>query len=108
MARSQGYRLIVLLILPAMSAACRSADQDRADRRRALAQQTCEDGVRDQLSSRATAQFSKDNEHVFYDSTGGAGVTGVVSTGTQQRNFACILNPANDSTWSLSAARLVN
>lgn len=108
MARSHGYRLIVLLILPALSSACQSADQDRADRRRSLAQQTCEDGVRDQLSSSATAQFSKDNEHVFYDSTGGAGVTGVVLAGIRQRNFACVLNPASDSTWSLSAARLMN
>lgn len=87
---------------------CSTTDQDAADHRRLLAKQACEEGVRDQLASRATAQFVSDSEHVYYDSTGGAGVTGVVSTVAGQRNFACILNPASDSTWTVSAARLLN
>ena len=108
MARSPRYLFIVLALLPVLASACHSADQDRAERRRTLAQQTCEDAVRDQLASRATAQFSSDSEHVYYDSTGGAGVTGVVSTTSGQRNFACVLKPATDSTWLLSAAQLLN
>lgn len=108
MARSLGYLLLIGSMLPVLAAGCHSADQDRADRRRDLAKQTCEDGVRDQLPSRATAQFTGDNEHVYYDSAGGAAVTGAVSTPTGQRNFACIIKPATDSTWSLFAARLLN
>ncbi|MEO6865919.1 MAG: hypothetical protein ABI229_10740 [Gemmatimonadaceae bacterium] len=107
--RSRAYPFLLGSILTVLTvAACHGADQDSADRRRSLAQQTCESGVRDQLASRATAQFPSDSEHVYYDSTGGAGVTGVVSTGTGQRNFACILKPASDSTWILSAAQLLN
>ena len=108
MVQSHRYHPIVLVTLALVFSACQSPDQDRADRRRALAQQTCDDAVRDQLSSRATARFSSDDEHVFYDSTGGAGVTGVVSTDSRQRNFACILSSATDSTWTLTAARLMN
>ena len=108
MVQSHRYHPIVLLTIAVVFSACQSPDQDRADRRRALARQTCEDAVRDQLTSRATALFSSDNEHVFYDSTGGAGVTGVVAADARQRNFACIISSATDSTWSLTAARLMN
>ena len=89
-------------------AACQSADSDRTARRRDAARQMCESAVLDQLPSRATATFSGDKEHVFYDSTGGAGVTGVVATASGPRDFACILKPATDSTWGLSASRLMN
>lgn len=108
MARSRWYVYILTLALPFTASACHTAEQDRADHRRLLAQQACEEAVRDQLSSRATAQFLADSEHVYYDSTGGAGVAGVVSTTVGQRNFTCILKPALDSSWSVSAARLLN
>jgi hypothetical protein len=87
---------------------CSTAEQDRVAQRRMRAQKTCEDAVSDQLASRSTAQFATDDEHVYYDSAGGAGVTGVVTTPRGQRNFACILKSDTDSTWSLSAARLLN
>jgi hypothetical protein len=107
-ARSRGYLIILMLALPLVAAACSGADQDRTDARRALAQQTCESAVSDQLASRATAHFDSDSEHVYYDSTGGAAVAGVVTTASGQRNFACILKPATDSTWLLTDARLLN
>ena len=37
-----------------------------------------------------------------------AGVTGTVSTASGERNFACLLKPAADSSWVLTAARLLN
>jgi hypothetical protein len=100
--------VIVALSLGTLSSACHSSGQDATERRRALARQVCEEGVRGQLTSRATAQFLSDSEHVYYDSTGGAAVAGAVSTSTGQRSFACVLRPATDSTWTLSDARLLN
>jgi hypothetical protein len=113
MARSRGYLLTIVLTVATSAVAtsavaCGPSGQDERDQRRILAQHTCEDAVRDQLSSRATAQFSTDAEHVYYDSLGGAGVTGTVSTASGQRNFACLLKPAADSSWALTAARLLN
>jgi hypothetical protein len=108
MVRLRGYLLIAVAILPFLAWSCSGADQDRAGRRRALAEQTCEEAVRDQLASRATARFSSESEHVYFDSAGGAAVAGMVATATAQRNFACILKPASDSTWLLSAAKLLN
>lgn len=105
---SCGYLLIVALTVAASAVACGPSGQDERDQRRILAQQTCEDAVRNQLASRATAQFSSDAEHVYYDSVGGAGVTGTVSTAAGERNFACLLKPAADSSWTLTAARLLN
>ncbi len=107
-ARSQKYVIILSVVLPVTAAACNGADQDHADARRARAQQACEEAVDDQLASRATAHFVSDSEHVYYDSTGGAAVAGVVATATGQRSFACILKSATDSTWVLTEARLVN
>ena len=108
MARSRGYLFIVILTIAGSAVACGPSGQDQRDQRRALAQRTCEDAVRDQLASRATAKFSTDAEHVYYDSLGGAGVTGTVSTASGERNFACLLKPAADSSWILTAARLLN
>ena len=108
MAYSRGRIVIGTLTLTSWIAGCQSADQDRTERRREAAKQTCQAAVLDRLASRATATFKQDSEHVFYDSTGGAGVTGVVATGTGERDFACILKSDTDSTWTLSAARLVN
>jgi len=108
MTRSCGYLFIVVLTVAVFGTACGPSGQDERDQRRMLAQHTCEDAVRDQLASRATAQFSTDAEHVYYDSLGGAGVTGTVSTAAGQRNFACLLKPAADSSWTLTAARLLN
>lgn len=108
MTRSPGYLIILIVAVPLAIAACSGADQDRADARRGRAQQTCEDAVKDQLSSRATAHFVTDSEHVYYDSTGGAAVAGIVATASGQRNFACILKSATDSTWLLTEARLIN
>lgn len=108
MMRSSGYLFIVFLSTSALTAACGPSGQDERDHRRVLAQQACEDAVRDQLSSRATAKFSTDAEHVYYDSLGGAGVTGTVSTAAGERSFACLLKPAADSSWTLTAARLLN
>jgi hypothetical protein len=107
MARQRWYLLLVVSTLPVLTIACNSA-QDRTDRRRARAEQACQDAVMRQLSSRATAQFAPDSEHVFYDSLGAAAVTGVVTTVARPRKFACILNPATDTTWTLSAARLLD
>jgi len=107
MARLRGY-LFTVLIVAISAAACGPSGEDQRDRRRVLAEHTCEDAVRDQLSSRATAQFTTDAEHVYYDSLGGAGVTGTVSTPSGERNFACLLKPAADSSWTLTAARLLN
>lgn len=100
--------LVMIIALPALVGGCQSSQQDTSDRRKALAESTCEEAVLSQLASRATARFSSDSEHVFYDSTGGAAVTGVVATVTSPRKFACILQPASESTWVLSAARLLN
>lgn len=108
MAQSHASLLVLVLALPSMAVACRSSQQDMSDRRRSLAERTCEEAVRGQLTSRATAQFNADNEHVYYDSTGGAAVAGVVATATSPRNFACILKPASESTWVLTEARLLN
>lgn len=108
MMRSCRYLFVVVLTVAAFGAACGPSGQDERDQRRILAQHTCEDAVRDQLASRATAQFTTDAEHVYYDSLGGAGVTGTVSTAAGQRNFACLLKPAADSSWTLTAARLLN
>lgn len=99
---------MVLLALSALLASCQSSGQDAGERRRARAILDCEDGVRGQLASRATAQFNPDSEHVFYDSLGGAAVTGVVQARPSPRKFACILTPATESTWVLTAARLLN
>ena len=107
MARSRGYLFVISVALPVIGVACRTADQDRADRRRLLAEQTCEQAVSEQLASRATARFFSDSEHVYYDSIGGAAVAGVVATPTGQRSFACVLKPESDSTWLLSVARLL-
>jgi len=108
MARSRGYLFIAGLTVSACVAACGPSGQDERDQRRILAQRTCEDAVRDQLASRATAKFTTEAEHVYYDSLGGAGVTGTVATASGQRNFACLLKPAADSSWDLTAARLLN
>ena len=108
MTRSRGYLIVLIVAVPLAVAACSSADQDRTDARRDRAKQACEDAVKDQLSSRATAHFVTDSEHVYYDSTGGAAVAGVVTTASGQRNFACILKSATDSTWLLTEARLIN
>ena len=108
MVRSRGYLFIVVLVVAASVVGCGPSGQDERDQRRVLAQQTCEDAVRDQLASRATATFSADAEHVYYDSLGGAGVAGTVSTTSGQRNFACLLKLAADSSWTLTAARLLN
>jgi hypothetical protein len=89
-------------------AGCQPSEQDASDRRRARAEQSCEEAVRGQLANRATAQFTADSEHVFYDSLGGAAVTGVVTTVSGARKFACLLTPASESTWTMSAARLLN
>jgi hypothetical protein len=108
MARSRGYLFIVVLTAAALAVACGPSGQDERDQRRILAQHTCEDAVRDQLASRATARFSTDGEHVYYDSLGGAGVTGTVATASGERNFACLLRPTADSSWTLTAARLLD
>jgi hypothetical protein len=92
MARSRGYLFIAGLTVSACVAACGPSGQDE----------------RDQLASRATAKFTTEAEHVYYDSLGGAGVTGTVATASGQRNFACLLKPAADSSWDLTAARLLN
>jgi hypothetical protein len=107
---SRGYLFIGLAVAAsgALTVACGPSGQDQRDQLRVLAQQTCEDAIRDQLASRATAQFSSDAEHVYYDSLGGAGVTGTVTTASGQRNFACLLKPTADSSWTLTAARLLN
>jgi hypothetical protein len=108
MPRSCGSFVTVALALATLTSACTSSGQDATDRRRSLARQTCEDAVRGQLSSRATAQFPSDSEHVYYDSAGGAAVAGAVATSTGVRSFACVLKPATDSTWTISDARLLN
>ncbi|HEY5086196.1 MAG TPA: hypothetical protein VII66_02445 [Gemmatimonadaceae bacterium] len=108
MPRSREYLFALVVTLPALAGACSTADQDRADRRRTLAAQACEGGVREQLSSGAAAQFSNDSVHVYYDSAGGAAVSGTVATPSGQRSFACVLSSASDSTWTVSEARLLN
>ncbi|MDQ2890684.1 MAG: hypothetical protein M3R65_09090 [Gemmatimonadota bacterium] len=108
MARSYGYQFGCALMVTLGSTACHSADQDRTERRRAAARQVCEQGILDQLASRATAQFQSGEEHVYYDSTGGAAVAGTVVTTTGVRNFACIVKPATDSTWLLSGAKFMD
>lgn len=104
----RGYTLAVTSLIVAAAWACGGSDQDRNAHRRDLARQMCENAVRDRLASRATAQFASRDEHVFFDSLGGAGVAGTVSTPAGQREFACLLTPAGDTTWNLSAARLLN
>ncbi len=108
MARSRGHIVIGTLTLTSWLCGCHSADQDRAERRRDAAKQACEAAVLDRLASRTTATFKRDDEHIFFDSTGGAGVTGVVAAGGGARDFACILKSDTDSTWTLTAARLMN
>jgi hypothetical protein len=97
-----------LAILPALLAACGPDGSEAIEKRRALARKTCEDAVLDQIATRATAHFPADGVHVYYDSVGGAAVSGIVTTTGGPRNFACILNPTADSGWSLSAAKLLN
>lgn len=101
-----------MLILAAGGSAvllgCESSQADRLHRRQTLAKSACQEAVRGHLSSRATAQFDPDSEHVYYDSLGGAAVSGSVSTAQGLRTFACILTPASESTWVLTEARLLN
>jgi hypothetical protein len=92
----------------AVMIACQSSQLDRSHRRQANAKANCEEAIRGHLASRATAQFDADNEHVFYDSLGGAAVSGSVSASGTLRQFACILTPASETTWVLSQARLLN
>lgn len=99
---------VALALVAVLLAGCGDSDQGRAERRRDRARESCEDAVRDQLASRATATFSSDDEPVYYDSTGGAAVTGFAATATGQRKFACVLKSATDSSWSVSAARMLN
>lgn len=108
MARTAAYLLVSILAIPALVLACSSSQQDQSDRRRVLAEQNCEDAILGQLSSRATAQFDPDSEHVYYDSAGGAAVSGTVMAVGTPRKFACILKPATESTWVLSGARFLN
>jgi hypothetical protein len=108
MAWLRGYLLAVMPLLAGLALACHDSDQDRKAHRRDLARQMCEDAVRDRLASRATAQFAAGDEHVYYDSLGGAGVSGIVATAAGQRRFACLLTPASDTTWNLSAAQLLD
>lgn len=102
------YRLAVTPLLAGLALACGGSDQERNAHRRDLARQICEDAVRNRLASRATAQFASSDEHVYYDSLGGAGVSGIVATAAGQRRFACLLTPASDTTWNLSAAQLLD
>ena len=99
---------LALALAAVLLAGCGGSDQGRAEQRRDRARQSCENAVRDQLASRATATFSTNDEPVYYDSTGGAAVTGLVATATGQRKFACVLKSASDSSWSVSAARMLN
>jgi hypothetical protein len=108
MAWMRGYLLAVTALLAGLVLACGGSDQDRKAHRNDLARQMCEDAVRDRLASRATAQFAASDEHVYYDSVGGAGVAGIVTTAAGQRRFACLLKPASDTTWDLSAAQLLD
>jgi len=108
MAQNRPSTSLVFLALSALLASCQSSGQDASARRRDRAVSDCEEAVRGQLASRATAQFNSDSEHVFYDSLGGAAVTGLVSAVPRPRKFACILTPATESTWVLTAARLLN
>lgn len=108
MAQNRGSVSVILLALSALLSSCQSSGQDASERRRVRAMSDCEDAVRSQLASRATAQFNPDSEHVFYDSLGGAAVTGVVRAVPSPRKFACLLTPATESTWVLTAARLLN
>ena len=108
MAQTRASCPVLILALSALTVACQSSQQDQSDRRHARALATCEEAVRGQLASRATAQFDPDSEHVYYDSAGGAAVSGVVQALPSPRKFACILTPATESTWVLSAARLLN
>jgi len=108
MARLRGCTLAVTSLLVGAAWACGGSDQDRNAHRRDLARQMCEDAVRDRLASRATAQFASRDEHVYFDSVGGAGVAGTVATPSGERKFACLLTPAGDTAWNLSAARLLD
>jgi hypothetical protein len=111
MVRSRAYLLAITSILGILSGlvwACGGSDQDRGQRRRDLARRMCESAVLDHLTSRATAHFAPDDEHVYYDSVGGAAVSGIVATVSGQRNFACVLTPESDTTWTLAAARLLD
>lgn len=105
---SPGWRRLCIFGIACALISCNSADSDRTARRRDAARRACEGAILDQMGARATATFDADKEHVFYDSTGGAGVTGIVAAGTGTRNFACILKPATDTTWSITAAKLLN
>jgi len=107
-AQNQPSVSVILLALSALLTSCQSSGQDASDRRRARAVSDCEEAVRGQLASRATAQFNPDSEHVFYDSVGGAAVMGLVRVLPSPRKFACILTPATESTWVLTEARLLN
>ena len=108
MAQNQPSMSVILLALSALLASCQSSGQDASGRRRARAVSDCEEAVLGQLASRVTAHFDPDSEHVFYDSVGGAAVMGTVRVLPSPRKFACIMTPATESTWVLSAARLLN
>lgn len=97
-----------MAVTSALAAGCGPSEQDATARRRTAARQTCEAAVSNQLASGATATFNASSEHVYYDSLGGAAVSGVVASAAGNRNFACILKPLGDSGWTLSAARLLN
>lgn len=108
MTRTRSWMLILAVGGSAVLLGCESSQADLSHRRQALAKSECEEAVRGHLSSRATAQFDPDSAHVYYDSLGGAAVSGSVSTPQGVRKFACILTPASESTWVLTAARLLN
>lgn len=108
MTQNQPSLSVVLLALSAFLTSCQSSGQDASARRRVRAMADCEEAVRGQLAARATAHFDADSEHVFYDSLGGAAVMGVVHVLPSPRKFACLLTPASESTWVLTAARFLN
>ncbi|MEO7041380.1 MAG: hypothetical protein ABI035_03880 [Gemmatimonadaceae bacterium] len=108
MAQNQRSVSVIVLALSALLASCQSSGQDASERRRDRAVADCEEAVRGQLASRATAQFNPDSEHVFYDSLGGAAVMGFVRVLPSPRKFACLLTPASESTWVLTAARFLD
>ncbi|MEO7216948.1 MAG: hypothetical protein ABI026_02025 [Gemmatimonadaceae bacterium] len=108
MTRTKFFALILAVGGSALVLGCQSSQSDRLHRRQLRAKASCEEAVRGHLSSRATAQFDPDSEHVYYDSLGGAAVSGNVSSAGALRQFACILTPASETTWVLTQARLLN
>ena len=108
MTRTKSCALILAFGGTTLVLGCQSSQMDRSHRRGALAKAGCEEAVRGHLPSRATSHFNPDSEHVYYDSLGGAAVSGSVSTAGTLRQFACILTPASESTWVLTEARLLN